>query len=89
MIIRAEILKKATGEKIIVEKKGANRVATLLSFYKDSRRYANKEHSLLKVSSDDATVLAEISSKSPSTLLDYIDPEKKEATQIKNEKPIS
>lgn len=73
MIIRVEILAKKNDEKIVVEKRGNNRVATLLGFYAAVRKYANKEHKILKLSSDDPTVLSEFGKKNPELHMELLE----------------
>ena len=64
-----------TNEKIMVEKKGS-RVPTLLSFMKATRKYANQDHKVLKLSSDDPTVLTEFGSHYPNIHMELLEPEK-------------
>jgi hypothetical protein len=73
MIIRVEILAKKHNEKIVVEKKGNNRVATLLGFYAAVKKYANKEHSILKLSSDDPTILTEFGQRYPDIHMELLE----------------
>ncbi|MGA2876076.1 MAG: hypothetical protein ABSE82_11135 [Nitrososphaerales archaeon] len=73
MIIRVEILDKKTNQTITVEKSGSNRVRTLFSFMRATRKYANENHRVVKVSSDDQTILAEFAGMHPNMQIELLD----------------
>ena len=64
VIIRAKILKVGQGDQkdqdIIVEKMGKSRSKTLLAFWWDCRKYANKDHKVLKIETSDPTIITEL-----------------------------
>lgn len=75
MIIRVEILDKKTGKTIIVERQGGNRVATLFSFMQAARKYANKDHKVIRLLTDDTTTLTEFSARYPAMSVEFLSKE--------------
>jgi hypothetical protein len=54
-----------TGKVLTISKDGNNRTKTLLSFMWDARKYADKDHKVLRLTTDDLTVFSELKQHYP------------------------
>ncbi|MGH2638287.1 MAG: hypothetical protein ACRDF4_03235 [Rhabdochlamydiaceae bacterium] len=65
MIVRIEIMNKPSGKIKSIEKQGDNRLFTLMKFYSAIAPYAKKENKIIKVETDDPTVIVEMQKNYP------------------------
>ncbi|GEM_PF-3163677 len=79
MRIIGTYIRLSDGQKVDVEEKGGNRVKVLLLFGAKTRKYANKEHKVLHVATDDMTIYSEFKTNYPTMNLDLIETEEEKA----------
>ncbi len=78
MKVSASILDTKTGETLTVTKEGGNRTKVLLSLMWDARKYADKDHKVIHITTDDMTVYSELKQHYPTwniELLEETEPE--------------
>ena len=91
MIIRATILKTndPQAEPIIIEKTGDGMKSTLLKFWWECRKYANKDHKIAKIETSDMTTLAYLNEKIPTVRAELIDDPSEEIGPEDSQKIVS
>lgn len=73
MRIIGTFIRLSDGEKVDIEEKGGNRVKVLLMFSAKTRKYANKEHKVLHMATDDLTIYSEFKTNYPTMNLDLLE----------------
>lgn len=79
MRIIASVMDLKTGEMKDIEETGGNRVKVLLLFMAKTRKYANPDHKVLHVATDDLTTYSEFKTNYPNMLLDLLETEEEKA----------
>ncbi len=75
MKVSATIQDIKTGEITTVSKDGANRTKTLLYFMWEAKKYADKDHKVLRLSTDDMTIFSELKQHYPTWNIDLLEAE--------------
>ncbi len=73
MKVSASILDTKTGETLTVTKEGGTRTKVLLSFMWDARKYADKDHKVLRLTTDDLTVFSELKQHYPTLNIELLE----------------
>jgi pimeloyl-CoA synthetase len=71
--VSASILDTKTGETLTVTKEGGTRTKVLLSFMWDARKYADKNHKILRLTTDDMTVYSELKQHYPTLNVELLE----------------
>jgi hypothetical protein len=71
--VRAIIQDVKTGKVLTISKDGNNRTKTLLSFMWDARKYADKDHKVLRLTTDDLTVFSELKQHYPTLNIELLE----------------
>ncbi len=79
MKVSASILDTKTGETLTVTKEGGTRTKVLLSFMWDVRKYADKDHKVIRITTDDITVYSELKQHYPTWNMELLGEAESEA----------
>ncbi len=79
MKVTASILDLKNGETLSVVKEGSNRTKVLLSFMWDARKYADKDHKVVRLVTDDMTVYSELKQHYPALNIELLEEAEPEA----------
>ncbi len=79
MKVSASILDVKTGETLSVVKEGVNKTKVLLSFMWEARKYADKNHKVVRLVTDDMTVYSELKEHYPTWNIELLEDSEPEA----------